>query len=270
MNRAHVNERIDPRQQEKPTEPTITTAKQPQVQRTKVQQQDQGAHLTQSPQGGSSLRRSQRVRSTPQRLIELMYAEMEQHEISGELMSFSTLFPCDATMDMPSNPLMAFKATNSDPDTMYHHQAICQPDRAQFIGAMQKEMDSQLQDGNFEIIHWSKIPNGTKVFPAVWQMCRKCDIATQQIKKWKARLNFDGSSMKNGVHYDYSYAPVASWDSIRLALAIATAHNWVSTQVDYVLAFPQTLVERPVYMDIPLGFEMIDGLSTKDYALLLH
>ena len=132
------------------------------------------------------MRRSQRVKSTPQRLIELMYAEMEQHEISGELFSFSTLFPCDATMDMPSNPLMAYKATNSDPDTMYHHQAMRQPNRAQFIGAMQKEMDSQLQDGNFEIIHRSKIPTGTKVFPGVWQMHRKRDIATQQIKKWKA------------------------------------------------------------------------------------
>ena len=265
---AHITQ--SPRQQEKPTEPTITTAKQPQVQRTKIQQQDQGAHITQSPHGGPSLHRSQQVRSTPQRLIELMYAEMEQHEISGELLSFSTLFPRDATMDMPSNPLMAFKATNSDPDTMYHHQAMHQPDRAQFIGAMQKEMDSQLQDGNFEIVHRSKIPNGTKVFPAVWQMHRKRDIATQQIKKWKAQLNFDGSSMKKGVHYDYSYAPVASWGSIRLALAIATAHNWVSTQVDYVLAFTQAPVERPVYMDIPRGFKMIDGLSTKDYTLLLH
>ena len=79
---------------------------------------------------------------------------------------------------------------------------------------MQKEMDSQLQDGNFEIVHRSKIPMGTKVFPAVWQMRRKCDIATQQIKKWQAQLNFDGSSMKKGVHYEQSYAPVASWSSI--------------------------------------------------------
>ena len=129
---------------------------------------------------------------------------------------------------------------------------------------------SQLQDGNFEIVHRSQIPSGAKVFPAVWQMRRKRDIATQQIKKWKARLNFDGSSMKKGVHYEHSYAPVASWGSIWLALAIAIAHNWVSTQVDYVLAFPQAPVERPVYTDIPRGFEMIDGLSTKDYALLLH
>ena len=65
--------------------------------------------------------------------------------------------------------------------------------------------------------------------------------------------NFDGSTMRKGVHYEQLYAPVMSWGSIRLALAIATANNWVSTQVDYVLAFPQAPVECPIYMDIPHG-----------------
>ena len=161
LEREHINERIEPRQQDKPSEPTITTEQQSQLQSAKVQKQDQNVHATQSPQGGPSLHRSKCVKLTPQRLIELMYTEMVQQEIPGELLSLSTLFPHDATMDMPNNPLLAFKATNSDPDTMYHHQAMHQPDRAQFIGAMQKEMDLQLQDGNFEIVHRSKIPSGT-------------------------------------------------------------------------------------------------------------
>ena len=29
-------------------------------------------------------------------------------------------------------------------------------------------------------------------------------------------------------------------------------------------------MKRPVYMDIPRGFEMAGGLSKTDYALLLH
>ena len=44
------------------------------------------------------------------------------------------------------------------------------------------------------------------------------------------------------------------------------AHNWVSTQVDYVLAFPQAPVECPIYMEIPCGFEMAEGLFKTDYA----
>ena len=80
------------------------------------------------------MRRSKRVLRAPQCLIELMYTEIESQDIPGEIFSHSTLFPQDATMDMPNNPLLVFKATNSDPDTMYHHQAMHQPDRAQFIG----------------------------------------------------------------------------------------------------------------------------------------
>ena len=145
-----------------------------------------------------------------------MYTEIESQDIPGEIFSLSILFPQDATMDMPNNPLLTFKATNSDPDTMYHHQAMHQPDRAQFFRAMQKEMDSQVDDENFEIVHRSMIPTGSKVFPAIWQMHQKGDNTTQQVKKWKARLNFDGSSMKKGLHYEQLYAPIASWGSIQL------------------------------------------------------
>ena len=40
--------------------------------------------------------------------------------------------------------------------------------------------------------------------------------------------------------------------------------------VDGILSFPQAPVERPVYKDIPCGFEMAGGSSKMDYALLLH
>ena len=86
-------------------------------------------------------------------------------------------------------------------------------------------------------------------------MRRKRDIKTQELKKWKARLNFDGSQMQKGEPYDHLYAPVTLWSSIRLALTIATTNNWVSTQVDYVMAFPQAPSEREVYMEILRGYD---------------
>ena len=198
-----------------------------------------------------------------------MKAEITEQTLPGELFSLATMFPIDDTMDQPHSAFYCYKAADSDPDTMYHHQAMQQPDREQFCKAMQKEMDDQMADGNFKLVQRDKIPIGTKIFPAVWQMRRKRDIKTQEVKKWKARLNFDGSRMRRGEHYDQSYAPVASWGSIRLALAIATANDWVSTQVDYVMAFPQAPSEREVYMEIPRGYDLGEGKSKTDYALLL-
>ena len=49
------------------------------------------------------------------------------------------MFPKGESTDLEDNPLLAFKA-NTDPDTMYMHKALKEPDRAQFIKAMLKEV----------------------------------------------------------------------------------------------------------------------------------
>jgi hypothetical protein len=54
---------------------------------------------------------------------------------------------------------MAYKAS-ADPDTMYMHQAVKEPDRDQFIAAMQKEVRDQSENRNFSVIHKSKVPKG--------------------------------------------------------------------------------------------------------------
>jgi len=168
------------------------------------------------------------------------------------------------------NPLQCYKAV-ADPDTMYHHQAMKQPDAAEFVKAMNKEVEDQLRNGNFTIIHRSELPKGATVLPAVWQMKRKRDIKTREIKKYKARLNIDGSRMQPGKHYDPNliYAPVASWNSIRLLLTMTAVHGWTTKQIDYVLAFPQAPVDREIYMRIPKGFT-IDGGKGDDYVLKLN
>ena len=75
--------------------------------------------------------------------------------------------------------------------------------------------------------------------------------------------------MKHGIHYDLTYAPVASWNSIRVLLALVAQHGWTTTQIDYVLAYPQAPVEKELYMTVPKGFE-IDGEDPNEYVLKLH
>jgi hypothetical protein len=134
---------------------------------------------------------------------------------------------------------------------------------------MQKEWNDQYNNGNFSIIHRTKVPKDKTILPTVWQMKRKRDIKTRKVKKYKARLNIDGSRMTKGVHYEQTYAPVASWNSIRMLLTMTAIHNWHTTQLDYVLAFPQAPVEREIYMTIPKGFEIEEG-ENEDYVLQLH
>jgi len=219
--------------------------------------------------------RSGRKSQPVQRLIEAMMTEMSAQtadDIEGEIFCLQALYPTteeDCMLQENSgDPLQAFKAT-SDPDTMYLHQAMKQPDREEFLKAMIKVVTDQKDNGNFTIIHKSKVPEGASILPAVWQMKRKREISTGRVKKWKARLNIDGSRMQHGVHYDQTYAPVASWNSIRMLLTMTAVHGWHTKQLDYVSAFPQAPVEKPMYMRIPRGFE-IDKGDTRDYVLAIE
>jgi hypothetical protein len=85
-----------------------------------------------------------------------------------------------------------------DPDTMYYHQAMKQPDRKKFIQAARDEFDSLLCQGVMSIVPASSVSEGASIFPAVWAMRRKRRILTRKVYKWKARLNLDGSKQVAG------------------------------------------------------------------------
>ena len=188
------------------------------------------------------------------------------NEDINEIFSFESLFP-DETHEI-MDPLLAYKAV-ADPDVMYLHQAMKEKDKDQFIMAMRKEIKDQSDNGNFSIIHRSQLPEGKRVLKTVWQMRRKRDIKTRAIKKYKARLNVDGSRMRRGVDYDETYSPVATWRTIRLLMTLSALHGWHTRQLDYVLAFPQAPMERELYMEIPKGFDIDQG-KTDDFILKLN
>jgi Reverse transcriptase (RNA-dependent DNA polymerase) len=105
----------------------------------------------------------------------------------------------------------------------------------------------------------STLPPETRVLASVWAMRRKRDLSTGKVVKWKARLNIDGSKQQAGIDYDQTYAPVASWVSVRLILILATLQGWMTKQLDFVQAYPQAPVEQDIYIDVPkwcnIGFE---------------
>ena len=222
--------------------------------------------LTQSNNSSQSL--------TQPNLIQAALTEISMHDTShfndnveGEIFCFTALCPYGYNPHQ-LDPLYVYKTT-ADPDTLYYHEACKQHDKKEFFNAMQKEIDDRMKDNNFSIVHKSEVPKDATILPAVWQLRRKRDIKTRKIKKYKARLNIDGSRMQKGIHYDESYAPVASWNSIRMLLTLTAVHGWHTKQLDYVAAFPQAPVERELYMKIPAGVDVTNG-NAKDHVLKLH
>jgi hypothetical protein len=96
--------------------------------------------------------------------------------------AYETLYEPDMNTEFEDqDPLLVF-AASADPDAMYLHEAMKQPDKAQFKQAMKEEVDSFDANNNWKLL-----------LPAMWQIKRKRIIVTWEVYKWRARLNLDGS-----------------------------------------------------------------------------
>ena len=159
-------------------------------------------------------------------------------------------------------------AASSDPDTLYYNQAMKQPDKEQFIEAMEKEITDHTTRRHWTIIPRSEVPRDAKILPSVWSMKRKRRVDTGEVYKHKSRLNVHGGKQVKGIDYNETYAPVVQWVTIRMILILGLLYGWYTLQLDYILAFPQAEIDMITYMEIPKGIEVQHG-RTEDYVLRL-
>jgi len=181
---------------------------------------------------------------------------MMMHE--NEILYAHECMITEGGLDNHRSDIHAYKAT-SDPDTLYYHQAMKESDADEFRVAMRKEWEDQRRNGNFKIIRRSEVPNGATILPSVWQLRRKREVSTGNIKKYKAKLNLYGSRMKKGIDYQLTYAPVLKWSSIRLTMLLTIINELKSVQLDYVHAYPHAPIEKEMYMKVPEGIDITEG-----------
>ncbi len=200
-----------------------------------------------SPNAGEYVTRSKRISRPPERL---QYVAIE---------SLSEEYDYKDEDKWCETDLLAFKAS-TDPDTMYHDQAMREPDRNKIVEAMQKERTAHYKKGTSKLIKKDSMPSGVPLLSSLWQMKRKRKPSTGEISKYKARLNVNGKEQIQGVHYEETYAPVVGWATIRFFMTYAIINNWHTRQLDFVLAFPQADIERELYMKLATGFS-IEGIE---------
>ena len=61
---------------------------------------------------------------------------------------------------------------------------------------------------------------------------------------------------EKGIHYDQTYGPVASWNSIRLILILSSVNKWKMVQLDCIMVFSQAPVQKELYMKITKEFQL--------------
>ena len=85
----------------------------------------------------------------------------------------------------------------------------------------------------------------------------------------EAHLNIHGGKQEHGVNFWETYAPVVSWQTLRLFFIHLILKGWHSKQMDFVLAYPHAPAEVPLYMRFPKGYEFKDGISEDTQVLKL-
>ena len=112
------------------------------VQMEPLSQASEGVHATPirteaspTPQVAAISRLTRKCKD-PSRLINAISAELACQETPDELFSLESLFPNPEE----EHTLLAYKAS-ADPNTMYMHEAMKEPDSGEFKKAMRGEMD---------------------------------------------------------------------------------------------------------------------------------
>ena len=142
---------------------------------------------------------------------------------------------------------------------MYMHQAMRQPDKEQNQKAMQEEINAHTENKHWEIIPQDQVPEGVKVLILVWAMKQKRQISTDEVYKWKARLNLHGGKQECSINYWETCSATLAWTTIQFMLTQSIIMGWQIRQIDFTLAYPQADAECQLYINIPKGFKIPEG-----------
>ena len=134
--------------------------------------------------------------------------------------------------------------------------------------AMEQEVKTHCEGKHWEVVPRTSVPDGKRVLPSVWAMRRKRRLDTQEIYKWKARLNMHGGKQQYGVDCWETYSPVVQWTTTRLFLIVPVLRGWNCRQLDFVAAYPQAPCNTETYMEFPKGISSLGNSKTHVLRLL--
>jgi len=143
----------------------------------------------------------------------------------------------------------AFKASNSDPDTLSYDEAMADCDRELWIEAAKKEIKSLEDHGTWTEVDISEATN--RILPSQWVFRRK-RTPDGNVKSHKGRTVARGD-LEQGVFQ--TFAPVVAWSTVRFFLVLSLVLDWYTCSIDFSSAFVQADLEKSVWLHIPRGFQ---------------
>jgi transposase InsO family protein len=171
-----------------------------------------------------------------------------------------TFVPFVSPVTKPAPPAVVYSAAvrpvSADiPIPNTYAEAMASPQRAEWLAAMQDELNAQAANGTWEL---SDLPPGKRTIPARWVFAIKRD-SDGNILRYKARLVAKGFLQRPGIDFDDVSAPTPDRATLRAVIAMAASRDWELHVVDVKNAFLHADMKEELYLRQPPGFDTGDG-----------
>jgi hypothetical protein len=135
-----------------------------------------------------------------------------------------------------------------DPESL--HDALASDESKEWKQAADRELAALIKNETWTLVQRPKDKHALKT---KWVLRRKYN-EDGSIERYKARLVVKGYEQYYGIDYEETFAPVASYKSLRVLLAIAALMNLKLHQLDVVSAFLNGKIDKEIYLEQPEGF----------------
>jgi hypothetical protein len=145
-----------------------------------------------------------------------------------------------------------------------YEEALKCSDGPKWLSAIQSEYNSLIENGTWDLIPRSQVPDGHRVIKGKWVFDIKGD------GRYKARWVVKGFTQRPGFDYDETYAAVTRSSSWRMLLAQAGSKGLKIRQADVSTAFLYGPIDHEIYAEQPQGYEhegMVCRLNKSLYGL---
>ena len=165
------------------------------------------------------------------------------------------------------------QATSLEPQDLkepnHYQDAMRASDASDWRKACDLEMQ-KLRDLNcWTVVKRTTLPKGTKVMGSRWTFRYKRDeTGALRVVSHRSRFVAKGFTQIKNVHYFESYAPVASFVTLRLVFSLTALPHFTVNHYDVSVAFIESHRDDttpPVYCECAEGYE-----DRKEYVYLLH
>lgn len=142
-------------------------------------------------------------------------------------------------------------------DSPKYDDAVNGPDRAKWLEACRLEYDSLEKNG--VLSEPCVLPNGFTALDTKMVLKLKEADAPNKPRRYKARLCGRGFRQTHGIDYFNTYAPVATYVSLRIFVGLMATMDYEMDTIDVTTAFLHSPIKEEIYIKIPHGYPVKTG-----------